>query len=87
MDFVTETCPNEQADPHIYIYISIYLCGGVIYLVQVWSFEGLLSGPSLFLFNTACQKHYKIGFQHIFVEKKIARKSYRGYCLVQVGHF
>ena len=47
------------------------------YLVQVWPFWKLLSGPSLFFFqNTDCQKkHYKNrGFSPLFLEKKLRAK-------------
>ena len=55
-----------------YIYIYICVCCGVI-----WSKFGLLRGYYLVqvccFFNTVCQKHYKLGFQHILFWKKVAR--------------
>ena len=57
-----------------YIYIYIYICCGVI----VWSKFGLLRGYYLVqvcFFYAVCQKHYKIGFQHIFWTKQFARKK------------
>ena len=66
---------------HQDIYIYSY------YLGQVWPFEGLLSGPSLF-FNTVCKKHYKNrGFSTFCFEKKSVHKNLKGYHLGQVGHF
>ena len=57
--------------PHIYIYIL-----WSYYLGQVWPFQGLLSGPSQLVLNTGCRK----------LEKKGARKNFRGYYPGQVGH-
>ena len=54
----------------IYIYIAIqpylYMLWSH-FLVQVWPFEGLLSGPSGFFVNIVCQKHYKIVVSAQFV--------------------
>ena len=71
---------------HTHIYIYMLWC---YYLGQVWPFEVLLSGPSLF-FTKHClsKKHYKNrGFSTFFLEKKIARANLRCYYLGQVGHF
>ena len=48
------------------------------YLVQVWPFEGLLSGPSLFFVNCLSKYTIKQGFQHIFCNQKVARKKNQG---------
>ena len=57
---------------HTYTYIYMLWC---YYLGQVWPFEVLLSGPSLF-FTKHClsKKHYKIGISAFFVVKNCARK-------------
>ena len=59
------------------------------YLVQVWPFWKLLSGPSLFFSKTPiAKKHYKNrGFSPFFLEKKIVHKQFGSYYLVQVGVF
>ena len=63
---------------HIHIYMCISIYAVELYLVQVWPFEGILSGPSLFLKDTACQRTpWEYGFQQHF----------RGYYLVQVCVF
>ena len=66
----------------------IHICCGSYYLVQVWPFERLLSGPSLFFEKHCLSKStIKIGYQHILFENKVARKNFKGKYLVQVGHF
>ena len=54
-------------------YIYMLWC---YYLGQVWPFEVLLSGPSLFFYKTLfVKKHYKNGgFQHFFFFLICARK-------------
>ena len=48
------------------------------YSVQVWPFEGLLSGPSfLFLKHCLSKSTIKIRFQHIFFEKKSCAQNFR----------
>ena len=73
---------------YTYIYIYIYTLWGY-YLVQVWPFWKLLSGPSLFFYKTPiAKKHYKNrGFSPFFLEKKIVHKKFGSYYLVQVGVF
>ena len=66
--------------------LSLYICCEVnYYLVQVWPFWKLLSGPSLFFSKTQiAKKHYKNrGFSPFFLEKN-ARKNFGSYYLVQV---
>ena len=69
-----EKCgPRTILTAYIHIYIYKLWC---YYLGQVWSFEVLLSGPSLF-FTKHClsKKHYKIGVSAIcFLKKNCARK-------------
>ena len=68
---------------HIYIYML-----WSYYLVQVWPFWKLLSGPSLlFLKHRLPTNTIKIGVSALFVWKKIARKNFGSYYLVQVGVF
>ena len=58
---------------YIYIYIYMLWC---YYLGQVWPFEVLLSGPSLFFYKTLfVKKHYKNrGFSTFVLKKNCARK-------------
>ena len=68
---------------HIYIYML-----WCYYLGQVWPFEVLLSGPSLFFTKHCLSKNtIKIGVSALFFLKKIARANLRCYYLGQVGHF
>ena len=54
------------------VYIYIYICMlWSYYLVQVWPFEGLLSGPSLFEKHCLSKTLYKIGVSECFVTKKL----------------
>ena len=80
-NFWTKSCLYSM---HIYIYML-----WCYYLGQVWPFEVLLSGPSLFFYKTLfVKKHYKDGcFSTFFLKKKIARANLRCYYLGQVGHF
>ena len=56
----------------VHIYIYMLWC---YYLGQVWPFEVLLSGPSLFLKTLFVTKHYKNrGFSTFFWKKDCARK-------------
>ena len=66
--------PILNTTPYIYIYI--YMLWGY-YLVQVWPFWKLLSGPSLFFSKTPiAKKHYKnSGFSPFFWEKKLCTKK------------
>ena len=58
------------------------------YLGQVWPFEVLLSGPSLFFYKTLFVKNtIKIGVSALSFFEKIARANLRCYYLGQVGHF
>ena len=78
---------NSTAYIYIYIYICMLWC---YYLGQVWPFEVLLSGLSLFFFTKHCfvPKHCKNRCFSTFVfEKQIARTNLRCYYLGQVGHF
>ena len=76
--FWVERAHQERLEPYIYIYMV--WCH---YLVQVWAFEGSLSGPSLFLLTRLVGKNtIKIGFQHIF-QKELRAKN-EGHYLVQV---
>ena len=51
------------------------------YLVQVWPFQGLLSGPCSFVFNTVCQKHCKIGVSTLFFVTKKLRTEKSGFII------
>ena len=70
-----------------YIYIYIYMLWSY-YLVQVWVFWKLLSGPSLFFLQHRLPKNtIKIeDSAHIF-GKKIRAQNFGSYYLVQVGVF
>ena len=68
-------------------YIYIYMLWGY-YLGQVWPFEVLLSGPSLFFTKHCLSKNtIKIGVSALWFLEKIARANLRCYYLGQVGHF
>ena len=73
-NFSIDNLKHKTTFLHIYIYICIYVymlwC---YYLGQVWPFEVLLSGPSLFFANHGLSKNtIKQGFQHCFlVDKKL----------------
>ena len=46
------------------------------YLVQVWPFQVLLSGPSWFFFTLFVKKHYKNwGFSIIFLKEQLRAKN------------
>ena len=52
---------------YIYIYIQMLWC---YYLGQVWPFEVLLSGPSLFFYRTLFVKNtIEIGVSALFLKK------------------
>ena len=73
---------------YIYIYIYIYIALWSYYLVQVWGFWKLLSGPSLFfLKHRLPKKNYKIGVSAHFLEKKHCAQKFESYYPVQVGVF
>ena len=59
------------------MYIYVYMLWSY-YQVQVWPFEGLLSGRSLFFQNIVCQKHYKIGVSAHFFELKSCAQKFQG---------
>ena len=73
---------------YIHTYIYIYICMCMLwsyYMVQVWPFQGLLSGPSCFFQTLFVIKHYQNrGFSTL---KNCAQKKIRGYYLVQVCVF
>ena len=60
------------------MYVCIYMLWSY-YLVQVWPFWKLLSGPSLFFSKTPiAKKHYKNrGFSPFFLEKNCAQKFWK----------
>ena len=65
---------------HICMYVCMYVCMYIYiywcyYLGQVWPFEVLLSGPSLFITKHCLSKNnIKIGVSAFFFEKNCARK-------------
>ena len=46
------------------------------YLGQVWPLRCYYLGQVCFLQNTVCQKHYKIGFQHLFFAKQNCTRKF-----------
>ena len=75
---------------YVSLYIYIYIYTHMLWrycLVQVWPFEGLLSGPSFFVLTLFVKNAINRGVSTFFLKERVARQQSGVIIWVQVGHF